>query len=285
MTATALRTRVRPLLGRGDRSVTVAATGIAALAVAVQYVVVLLVNAPGRTALPVASDALAVGSTAVVALAAVALAVTRSDAAAGTGLLFVGVFGLLALLDGAAALPAAVAAVAGTTAVAAASGRTLDPLSAVATALLLAALSVGLASGVAGWTGLRPLASTVALVGIAALPAFAASDWRARSKPDWAAMVGGLFAFAAVVAVGRAVPFVTGAVTLTGSGVVGTSLPVVALAVAGAVTAASAATRTGRWTLLAGVALVAFAGVPASLPRALPFALGTAALALEEGHR
>jgi len=285
MTATALRSRVGPLLGRGDHSVAVAATGVAALAVAVRYVAVLLVNAPGRTALPVASDALAVGATGVVSLAAVALAVTRADAVAGTGLLFVGVFGLLALLDGAAALPAAVATVAGTAAVAAASGRELDPLSATATALLLAALSVGLASGVGGWTGLRPLASTVALVGIAALPAFAASDWHSRSAPDWTALVGGLFAFAAVVAVGRTVPFVTGAVTLTGSGVVGTSLPVVALAVAGAVTAASAAARTGRWTLLAGVALVAFAGVPASLSRALPFALGIAALALGEGRR
>ena len=54
MTATALRSRVGPLLGRGDHSVAVAATGVAALAVAVRYVAVLLVNAPGRTALPVA---------------------------------------------------------------------------------------------------------------------------------------------------------------------------------------------------------------------------------------
>ncbi|MEF8974302.1 MAG: phosphate ABC transporter permease, partial [Haloarcula sp.] len=37
------------------------------------------------------------------------------------------------------------------------------------------------------------------------------------------------------------------------------------------------------WPLLAGVALVAFAGVPASLPRALPFALGIAVLAAQEG--
>ncbi|WP_423998859.1 phosphate ABC transporter permease [Haloarcula salina] len=285
MTATALRRRVGPLLADGGQSVTLAATGVAALAVAAQYVATLLVNAPGRTALPVESDALAVGATAVVALAAVALAVTETDATAGIGLLFVGVFGLLSLLDGAAALPAAVAAVAGTATVAVASGRDLDALSAPATALLLAGLSVGLASGVGGWTGLRPIASTVALVGIAALPAFAASDWRSRSTPDWTALLGGLLAFAAVVAVGRAVPFLTGAVTLTGSGVVGTSLPVVALAVAGAVTAASAAARTGRWTLLAGVALVALAGVPASLPRALPFALGVAALTREEGRR
>lgn len=251
MTATALRRRVGPLLADGGQSITLAATGVAALAVAVRYVAVLLVNAPGRTALPVGSGALADGATAVVALAAIALAVTRSDGVAGTGLLFVGVFGLLALLDGAAALPAAVAVVAGTATVAAASRHDFDPLSATATALLLSALSVGLASGVGGWTGLRPAASTVALLSVAATPAFAASGWRSRSTADWTALVGGLLAFAAVLTVGRAAPFVTGAVTLTGSGVVGTSLPVVALAVAGTVTAASAAARTGRWTLLA----------------------------------
>ncbi|KZX48873.1 hypothetical protein [Haloarcula sp. K1] len=283
MTAT-FQQRVRPLLLGGDRSLADLAVGTAAVAVAARYLAVLFVNAPGY-GVPVAPGPLTVASTAVVAAAAVTVAVTDADPAAGVGLLFVGVFGLLSLVSSAVALPAAAAVVLGTATVAAVSGRRLDPVSAAATALLVAALSVGLASGVGGWTGLRPAASTAALLGVAATPAFAATDWRSLSTADWGAILGGVAAFAVVLAVGRAVPFVTGAVTLTGTGVVGTSLPVVALAAAGAVTAASAASRTRRWPLLAGVALVAFAGVPASLPRALPFALGIAVLTAQEGQR
>ncbi|RLM42704.1 phosphate ABC transporter permease [Haloarcula sp. Atlit-47R] len=282
MTAT-FQQRVRPLLLGGDRSLADLAVGTAAVAVAARYLAVLFVNAPGY-GVPVAPGPLTVASTAVVAAAAVTVAVTDADPAAGVGLLFVGVFGLLSVVSSAVALPAAAAVVLGTATVAAVSGRRLDPVSAAASALLVAALSVGLASGVGGWTGLRPAASTAALLGVAATPAFAATDWRSLSTADWGAILGGVAAFAVVLAVGRAVPFVTGAVTLTGSGVVGTSLPVVALATAGAVTTASAASRTRRWTLLAGVALVAFAGVPASLPRALPFALGVAALTRGEGQ-
>ncbi|AJF27295.1 phosphate ABC transporter permease [Haloarcula hispanica] len=284
MTA-ALQQRVRPLLHGGSHSLANLAVGAAAVAVAARYLAVLFVNAPGYAGVPV-SPGLATGvSTAVVAAAAIAVAVTDADPLTGIGLLFVGVFGLLSLLSSAAALPAAAAIVLGTATVAAVSGRRLDLVSAAAVALLVAALSIGLASGVGGWTDHRPVASTVALLGIASTPAFAAADWRSLSTADWGAVIGGLAAFAVVFGVGRAVPFVTGAVTLTGTGVVGTSLPVVALAAAGAVTAASAASRTRRWSLLAGVALVAFAGVPASLPRALPFALGIAVLTAQEGQR
>ena len=282
MTA-ALQQQVRPLLSGENSSLADFAVGAAAVAVAARYLAVLFVNAPGQAAVPVAPDLATTVSTAVVAAAAIAVAVTKADPLAGIGLLFVGVFCLLSLLSSAAVLPAAVAVVLGTATVAAVVGRRLDLVSAAATALLGAALSIGLASGVGGWTGLRPVASTVALFGVAATPAFAATDWQSLSTADWGAIFGGLAAFAVVFAVGRAVPFVTGAVTLTGTGVVGTSLPVVALAVAGAVTTGSAASRTRRWQLLAGVALVAFAGVPASLPRALPFALGVAAL-VQEGQ-
>ncbi|MFC7174059.1 hypothetical protein ACFQL0_13250 [Haloplanus litoreus] len=50
-------------------------------------------------------------------------------------------------------------------------------------------------------------------------------------------------------------------------------------------TAGSAALRRREWSLLAGVVLVAFAGVPAALPRAVPFALGAATFAVREGRR
>ena len=282
MTA-ALQQRVRPLLANGSHSLADLAVGAAAVAVAARYLAVLVINAPGYAGVPVAPGLATGVSTAVVAAAAVVVAITDADPLTGTGLLFVGVFGLLSLFSGAAALPAAAAIVLGTTTVATVAGRRLHLVSAVAVAVLVVALSIGLASGVGGWTSLRPVASNVALLGIASTPAFAATDWRSLSTADWGAVLGGLAAFAVVFGVGRAVPFITGAVTLTGTGVVGTSLPVIALAVAGAVTTASAASRTRRWPLLAGVALVAFAGVPASLPRALPFALGIAVLTAQEG--
>ncbi|MFC6976120.1 hypothetical protein ACFQL1_17795 [Halomicroarcula sp. GCM10025709] len=47
----------------------------------------------------------------------------------------------------------------------------------------------------------------------------------------------------------------------------------------------SAAGRTRNWPLLAGVALLALAGVPATLGRAVPFALGIATLVALEGSR
>lgn len=277
MTASATRHRFRPLLSNRRRPLAALVTGAAALAVVTRYVAVLLVNAPGWTGPPVGTDLLTAGVTAVAALATVTLALTERDPTAGVGLLFVGVFGLLSLVDGAAAVPAAGAVVVGTAVVVAASRRELSPGETGVATVLVAALAVGLVSGVGGRVGLRPLVSTVSLVGVGVTPVFAATDGRA--------VVTGSVAFGAVVAVGLSRPFLTGAVTLTGSGVVGTSLPVVALAVAGAVTTASAALRTRRWTLLAGVALVAVAGVPVTLGRAVPFALGVAALTAGEDGR
>lgn len=252
-----------------------AVVGVAAVAVAARALATMAVNAPvGPSGVNAALFGL---TTAVAALAAVGLALTTDDPVAGVGLLFVGVFGLLSLVTPVVALPAAVAVGGGTAAVALAGRESLSSVSAAAVGLLLVALVAGLASGVGGWVALRPTASTLALVGVAVTPVFAATTGRA-------ALAGGL-AFGAVVAVGLANPFLIGAVTLVGGGVVGTSLPVVALAAAGAVTTASAARRRGAWLLLGGVALLAFAGVPATLGRAVPFALGTAALTLWEGDR
>ncbi|AZH25808.1 phosphate ABC transporter permease [Haloplanus aerogenes] len=252
-----------------------AVVGVAAVAVVVRTLATTAVNAPvGPSGVSAALFGL---TTAVAALGAVGLALTADDPVAGVGLLFVGVFGLLSLVTGAVALPAAVAVVGGTAAVALVHRESLPPVSAAAVGVLLVALAVGLASGVGDAVALRPTASTLALVGIAVTPVFAATTGRA-------ALAGGL-AFGAVVAVGLARPFVTGAVTLVGGGVVGTSLPVVALAAAGVVTTASAARRRGEWLLLGGVALLAFAGVPATLGRAVPFGLGAAALTLWEVER
>jgi hypothetical protein len=269
MTATRVGRRWRAPVPANRRH---AVVGVAAAAVLVRALATTVGNAPvGPGGVNAALFGLA---TAVTALGAVGLALTTDDPAAGVGLLFVGVFGLLSLVTGAVALPAAAAVGAGTAAVALAARRSLTPTSTAAVGVLLVALTAGLVSGVGGWTSLRPVASTLALVGVAVTPVFAATTGRA--------FIAGGLAFGAVVAVGLANPFVTGAVTLVGGGVVGTSLPVVAFAAGGAVTTASAAGRRGEWLLLGGVALLALAGVPATLGRAIPFALGVAAVTLWE---
>jgi hypothetical protein len=255
-----------------------AVAAVAAVALLVRMLATAVANAPDGVS-GVGGEALFAASTGVAALAAVGVALTVDDPVAGVGLLFVGVFGLLSTLTGAVALPAAVAVGGGTAAVAAAvaSRRSLQPSTAAAGGLLLVALVVSLVGGVGGAASLRGPASTLALLGVAGTPLFAATTGRTT--------LAGTLAFGAVLAVGLANPFVAGAVTLVGGGVVGTSLPVVALAAGGAVTAGSAAARRGEWGLLAGVALVALAGVPATLGRAVPFALGVAVLALREAER
>lgn len=267
-----------PTLARGRRlerrTIAVGATALVAIALAVRFAAAVLVNAPAPpAALPQGPIERATAGLA--ALVALGLGATADDPVTGVGLLFVGVFGLLAVGVG-LATPAAVALVAGTAVVAVGSRAELDAVTGAATALLVVALAVSLAGGVVRPT-LRPTGSTLALLAVAATPAFAATDWRA--------FLGGGVAFVLVTAVALANPFVAGATTLVGSGVVGTSMPVVALAVGGAVTTASAALRQRRFGLLTGVVILALAGVPATLSRAIPFALGVATLLTLEVRR
>jgi len=260
-----------------------AVVGVAAAALLARALATTLANVPGgpaSTAAAAGIEPLAALATGVAALAAGGVALTADDPVVGVGLLFVCVFGLLSLVTGAVALPAAVAVAGGTTAVVVPVSRDRRSPALGSTAVvvvLLCALVAGLASGVGRVTALRAPASTLALLAVAGTPVFAATNGRT--------VLAGTIAFGAVLAVGLASPFVTGAVTLVGGGVVGSPLPVVALAAAGAVTAGSAALRRGEWLLLAGVALVALAGVPATLGRAVPFALGVATLALRDRDR
>lgn len=257
------------------RSLLMAAVGVAVVAVTARFVAALAVNAPGGPS--VGFPSLDATATVAAALAAVVSGALADRPTVGIGLLFVGVFGLLSTVSGSAAVPAAVAVAGGTGVVLATARDRRSTGELVVGTVLTVALSLGLASGVGGVVGLRSVASTVALAGLGLVPVFAATDGRA--------LIGGGLAFGAVVLVGLSVPFVTGAVTLVGGGVVGASLPVVALAAAGTVATASAAGRTRNWPLLAGVVLLALAGVPATLTRAVPFALGVATLLVLEGSR
>lgn len=272
-TRTALRTALPDAESVDTQPLAALAVGVATAAVGARFLAAVVRNTP----VAVSTGSLAAGTAAVAAIATIAVALMRDDPITGVGLLFVGVFGLLGVGVPAATTPAAVAVIAGTVVAVVSARDDLSRSGTAVTGLLVLALAVGLASGVGDQATLRPLASTVALLGIAATPIYAATETRSILR--------GCLACVAVTAVGLSLPFVTGAVTLVGTGAVGSSLPVVALAVGGAVATASAALRRRRWPLLFGVALLAFAGVPATLHRAVPFALGVAALTTLEGSR
>jgi hypothetical protein len=104
------------------------------------------------------------------------------------------------------------------------------------------------------------------MLGAAATPALLSHGHR-----DWA--FGGLVA-GLLVAVGVVAPFVTGAVSLIGGGIVAVRLPVIAAGLAGLVTTASAGLRTRRTPAVLGAALLLVAGVPGTVPRAMAAVLG-----------
>lgn len=258
----------------GRQAVASALVGGATVALVGRLLGALLLNVPGQFG-SVPMGALTGAGATLASLALLALALDTGRPAAGVGLLFAGVFGLLSVAG--AVLPAAVALVGGLLVYVWRSREQLSPVAGFVTGLLLVAMTSALAAGLGGLIPLRGLASTVTFLALGTTPAFTATDRRS--------LLPACLAFAAVVAVGLALPFVTGAVTLVATGAVGTSLPVVGVAVAGVVTAGSAATRERRWLLLAGVALLASAGVPATLDRAVPFALGIVTLVTGEVRR
>jgi len=198
-----------------------------------------------------------------------AIAVLDGESYETVGLVFVGVFGIVGTIARPAYVPAVVAIVAGTALATgdrllAGTDRRLGP--AFVTSLLVCGLAVSLIGslGVEPATT-RPIGSQVTLLGIAGTPVFLA-----RGRADW--LFGALGA-GLLVALGVFAPFLLGATGLVAGGIVGASTPVMALAVGGLTTTASAALRTRRHAAALGAALLLFAGVPATLPRALAVVL------------
>ncbi|MCU4716952.1 phosphate ABC transporter permease [Halapricum hydrolyticum] len=213
------------------------------------------------------------------ALGALVVATATDDAPERIGLAFVGVFGLLAAIVPAATTAAVVAVVAGGSLAVARRWRQVDrslDWHALPVVALVSAVAVSLAAGIGVASAtLWPIGTNLALLGAAATPALLG-----HGRTDWA--FGGLVA-AVLVAIGLSAPFVTGAVTLIGGGVVGASLLVLAVGLAGLTTTASAAARTRHWHALLGAGLLFAAGVPASLPRALAVVLGVLLLVERRG--
>lgn len=209
-------------------------------------------------------------------LAAIVLAIATDQDGIRFGLLAVGVFGLLGgYVEGAAM--AAIGAIVGGGAVAIGSHLVvrrewrMDRTVGVA-AMLLVATGVSLAatSGVDPAT-LRPIGSTVALLGLGATPLLV--------RPRLPEVGIGAAVFAGVIVLGTAAPYVTGGVVLVGGAVVGASLPVIALGVAGTLLATAATLRTREYARALGALTLLAAGVPATIPRALGIVVGLMLLA------
>ncbi|MEF8775260.1 MAG: phosphate ABC transporter permease [Haloarculaceae archaeon] len=240
-------------------------------------------NAPGTAPvdLAAAGDALTPIGLAGPAIAALVLGASERDSVAGIGLLFIGVFGLLATGTPGALVPAAVAMPAGAAIVVlsaigpgTADTAALAPTrTQVATGGLLLAGAVASLAGALGVSSgtLRPLGSHLALLGAAASPVF----FPTRSR-DW--LVGGATA-GGVVTAAAAAPFVLGAVLLVGLGVVGTPLVLVAAGLGGLAVAGAAAARLRTPTGLAAVALLFAGGTGASAGGAIAVCLAVVVLA------
>lgn len=257
-----------------DRETAVLAAGMAALVtVALGTTLRILRNLPFEPidAPESVRAAIVVGTPLALALALVAVALASTRPAVRVGLLFAGVFGLLASVDAAVTLPVAVAVTAGGgVAVLGGTGRPTSPRDARRT-LLAAAFVVGVAVSLAGAVGVagggaRAPGSLLVLAAIAATGLCAADDR--------VALVGGAVAFVAVVAASTANPYVAGSALLVGFAVVGAPNLLVGLAVAGGVTAAVAGLRRHEYALAVGAGLLLLAGMPATLPRAMAVLLG-----------
>lgn len=254
----------------------------------------LLRNAPiglppvGRAAAPTVTTLSAV----VPALAAVGLAVDTDDRAERVALAAVGVFALVGAADAAVWLPAAAAVVVGTVAALALGlaeradarvgaidslGVAFAPIARPAAVAALGALALAwslAASAGLGTTTLRPAGAVVAFATLAALPLARGVDG-AVDLGLWA-----VAAFTVVVAAASA-PFVAGAVALVAFGAGTVPLTLIALGIGGALAAVVADARRRAFAPAVAAALLLFAGVPATLPRAVAFALGLIVLVRE----
>jgi hypothetical protein len=277
-------TRVRTVAGRpGAALETLPATGLqiagilALLPTAAILLVRIGINAPFAPDLPYGAVYDPIATLAVVgpALGALTVSVTTRDEIRRVVMAFAGVFGLLSLVARPAVVPAFAAIAVATGALVLSHGE--RPLSAdeIAESLVGFVFLAGVTLSVAGGLGLEPastrrLGSVATLLAIAGAPVFV--GWRYRS------LLVGVGAGIAAASVGLAAPFVTGAASLVGGGIVGVSLPVLVVAVVGgSALVATGIDRRLYEPTVAGLLLLA-AGVPATIPRGLAMVVALAVL-------
>lgn len=265
-------------LANSRERIVLAAGGVALAVVAIAAAIAVVRNLPYRpVAVPdIVRTAVVGGAPVVLALAAVATALTTRRTAVRVGLLFVGVFGLLAAVSESATLPAVAAGVGGGgLALLGGLGRpsTYRQGRRLAIAVAIVAgvsLSLAATAGILD-ASMRGLGGTLALAGVAGLGL--------RAEGDWVAVVAGVLAVAFVVYASATRPFAVGSGLLVGFAVVDVPHLLVALALGGGVAAGVAGVRRRAWGLAVGAGLLVLAGVPATVPRATAVVLG-ATLAL-----
>lgn len=266
----------RSMLGATDSKTWLHVAGLLALLPTAGILLLRIgINVPVAPQLPYSSVYDGIGTAALIgpALGAILVSVTTDDDIRRVALAFAGVFGLLSAVARPAVVPASVAIVLATGLLVIAHVRKPFSADTVTETLVGGVFLAGVALSMAGNLGVEPattrrLGSTVGLLAIAATPVFV--EWSSRSA------FLGVLAGAALAGFGLAAPFVTGAASLVGGGIVGVSLPVLVVAVIGGVTliATGIERRTPDWAL-AGL-LFLTAGVPATVPRGLAVLIGLA---------
>ncbi|QPV63580.1 hypothetical protein I7X12_02800 [Halosimplex litoreum] len=226
------------------------------------------------------------------ALAVLGLATEADARAERVALAAVGAFGLVGAADAAAWFPAAAAVLVGTTAglavalaeraharvgavdsLRAAFAPIARPSAVAALGTLALACSLAASAGF-GTTTLRPAGAALVFATLAALPLARRLD----GTVDLGLWV--VAAFAVVVAAASA-PFVAGAVALVAFDAGTVPLSLLALGIGGALATVAADARRRAFGPAIAAALLLCAGVPATLPRAVAFALGLLVLVRE----
>lgn len=235
------------------------------------------INAPFAPDLPYGSVYDPIAALAVLgpAVGALTISVTTRDDVRRVVMAFAGVFGLLSFVARPAVVPAFVAIAMATGALVISHGE--RPISAdeIAESIVGFAFLAGVTLSVAGGLGFEPattrrLGSVAVLLAIAGTPAFV--EWRYRT------LLVGIGVGIAAASVGLAAPFVTGAASLVGGGIVGVSLPVLVVAIVGGSTLVATGIDHRSYEPTVAGLLFLSAGVPATVPRGLALLIGLAVL-------
>lgn len=220
---------------------------------------------------PVIRNLILTGVPILLAFTLVIIAFAAEQSTVRVGLLFVGIFGLLPIVDQAATVPALVAvSVGGAVVLLATPGwpstyQTLRKQS-IAVGLLAGIMitlssSIGIVDG-----GLRNIGTLLTLGAVTALVVWI--------DGDRIALLIGLFALIITIVVSVMKPYIVGSVLLIAFAVVGVSHLLIACAIGGAVAATVAGLRRQEYTLSIGALLVLLAGIPGTFPRALAVIFG-----------
>ncbi|SEP05261.1 hypothetical protein SAMN04487948_11223 [Halogranum amylolyticum] len=256
---------------------TVAVVGAVATVLTVCLVRIAL-NAPVSLPSAVADTYDVVSTAALVgpALAALCFGVTSDRLPSRVGYLCLGVFALLTTLTSSLSIPAGVALVAGGALVVSSRPTRRTTRSSVVAGLFAVAVVLALGSAVGVLSvSLRSVGTTAWLVGLACTP------W--LTHPRRGELLLGVAVAGGVLTSGVAAPFVTGAIALVGFAVVGAPFALVALGFGGVTAALVGSVQAGQRTRAVGLGLLLFAGVPATIPRALAVVLGVTLL-VDESH-